>query len=140
MQLDLGSLEKVIASLKAALEVTQAVASDAGIDAKTKEVIRAGVIQNFELAFELCWKFMQRRLALDLGGAHVSGLSRRELFRTAAKHGLVDEAGRWFEYLEARNETSHTYDPDKASGVLESARAFYSDAAALLTALKLRNA
>ena len=34
----------------------------------------------------------------------------KDIFREAGKQGLIDQVESWFESLEARNLTSHTYD------------------------------
>lgn len=102
-------------------------------------VIRAGVIQYFEFAYELCWKFMKRWLGLNAGSAVVDGVSRKELFRLAAEHRLIEETERWFEFHRARNLTSQTYRAETAVEVARSASEFLPAAEALVRALDERN-
>ena len=52
------------------------------------------------------------------------------------KAGLIADADAWFDYHQARNETSHTYEVEAAEEVYEAAVKFAPDARALLTALK----
>src|SRR3989339_681433 len=112
MPLDLSSLKKAVDSLDRAIKV--AVGSRNPVQ---DEVIRAGVIQNFEFTYELCWKFMKRWLELNGGGASIDGSTRKELFRLAAESRLITGVENWFRYHTARNETAHTYDPTKAAEI-----------------------
>lgn len=101
--------------------------------------LRAGVIQNFEVTYELCWKLMVRWLRMNLGANVVDGVPRRELFRLAAQQRLVADVDMWWQYHEARNITSHIYDERKAELVYSAIGDFVHDARALLTALEARN-
>ncbi|OIP92240.1 MAG: nucleotidyltransferase [Syntrophobacterales bacterium CG03_land_8_20_14_0_80_58_14] len=138
MPLDLNSLRKGILSLEKALEVAAAEKISV-YDKATQEVIKAGVIQNFEFTYELCWKFMKRWLGNNLGSTYVDGITRRELFRLGAENRLITDVNGWMEYHEARNETAHTYDSEKADEIFRIARSFYADAKRLLEALETRN-
>ena len=102
-------------------------------------LFEAGVIQNFEFTYELCWKFMKRWLENNLGSSYVDGLPRKELFRIAAEHQLISNVSNWFIYHEARNETTHTYDRKKAERVFETAQKFLPDAKELLRNLEKKN-
>lgn len=139
MTLDLSSLKKALQSLDAALDFAGAKDQLAQLTKAQKDVVRAGVIQNFEFTYELCWKFMKRWLENNLGSAYVDGLPRRELFRIAAENQLIPKALDWFEYHDARNETAHTYDEDKAQQVFEAAQKFLADAKELLKNLEAKN-
>jgi nucleotidyltransferase substrate binding protein (TIGR01987 family) len=134
MPLDLSSLKKAVDSLDRALKV--AVESKNPVQ---DEVIRAGVIQNFEFTYELCWKFIKRWLELNAGGAAVDGSTRKELFRLAAESRLITGVENWFKYHTARNETAHTYDPAKAAEIYALAAPFAIDARKLLQVLEQRN-
>lgn len=138
MALDLSSLHKAVASLERAVKV-----ASSQIKGKVKtpkeEVIRAGVIQNFEFTYELCWKFMKRWLETNFGGTSVDGISRKELFRMAAENRLIGDVAAWFEYNGLRNETTHTYDPKTADDVYKAALRFCADARTFLTALESKN-
>ena len=139
MALDLTSLDKAVATLKRA--VTEAGSSEF-MDRLTdvqREIVRAGVIQNFEFTYELCWKFMKRWLERNLGSSHVDGVSRRELFRLAMEHHLIQDSAIWFDYHEARNKTAHTYDEETAMAVFTVATQFLGDAGKFLKALVARN-
>ena len=135
MALDLSSLQKAVDSLQRAINV----ANGDEADKDKVEVVKAGVIQNFEFTYELCWKFMKRWLEVNGEGASVDGVTRKELFRIAAERRLIDNIEAWFVYTESRNETAHTYDPETAADVFESAKSFVGDARLLLNRLKEKN-
>ena len=138
MALDLSSLQKAVMSLERALNVA---APDRlkEMTADQQEVIRAGVIQNFEFTYELCWKFMKRWLETNLSPMIADGVTRRELFRLAAENRLIDDVEQWMIYHDARNQTAHIYDLEIAQEVYETARGFVRDARKLLQALESRN-
>jgi len=139
MKLDLSSLRKAVESLEKALRVANDTVFMSRLNDDQKETVRAGVIQNFEFTYELCWKFMRRWLEVNLGAAYVAGVSRRQLFRLSAEHRLIDDVDRWMVFHDARNETSHTYDESTAEDVFETAQTFVDDAQTLLKALEARN-
>ena len=139
MKLDLSSLRKAVESLEKTIKVADDRAVMSRLNEDQKEAVRAGVIQNFEFTYELCWKFMRRWLDVNLGPVYVAGVSRRQLFRLSAEHRLLSDVDRWMEYHDARNETAHTYDENTAEDVFETARKFLVDAQKLLQALEAHN-
>lgn len=139
MSLDLSSLEKGVLSLEAALRVA-ASAKAATFTAEEKKVITAGVIQNFEFTYELCWKFMRRWIEVNIGRHQSEGVPRRELFRLANENHLISDVDTWMGYHQARNDTSHTYDSVKAEEIFKAAARFLADAQKVLEELKQRNA
>ena len=139
MKLDLSSLRKAVGSLEKTLEVADDKDFISGLSDNQKDAIRAGVIQNFEFTYELCWKFMRRWLEVNLGSTYVEGVARRQLFRLSAENKLIADVDQWMEYHDARNETSHTYNEDTAEDVFGAAREFIADAEKLLKALEARN-
>jgi nucleotidyltransferase substrate binding protein (TIGR01987 family) len=139
MNLDLSSLRKAVESLEKTLEVADDKDFISALSANQKDAIRAGVIQNFEFTYELCWKFMRRWLQVNLGSTYVEGVARRQLFRLSAENKLIADVDQWMEYHDARNETSHTYDEGTAEDVFATAHEFLADAEKLLQALEARN-
>lgn len=75
---------------------------------------RAGIIQAFEYSFELSWKTIKRVLE-DRG---ISANSPKEVFRMAARDGLIGDCEMWFGFLKKRNMTVHTYNQTEADEVL----------------------
>ena len=138
MALDLNSLQKAVGSLEKAIDVASSIIKEIA-STEHEKVIRAGVIQNFEFTYELCWKFMKRWLEGNLGGTYVDGVSRKELFRIAAESQLIEDVEAWFAYHEARNQTAHIYDEHKAEAVFETAKKFLPDAKEFLQNLKNKN-
>jgi len=139
MELDLSSLRKAVESLEKTIRVADDDAFMSRLEEDQKQAVKAGVIQNFEFTYELCWKFMKRWLEMNLGPVHVTGVTRRQLFRLSAEHRLVGDVDRWMEYHDARNETAHTYDESTAEDVFDTAQEFLADARKLLQALEARN-
>ncbi|MBL4942401.1 MAG: nucleotidyltransferase substrate binding protein [Colwellia sp.] len=103
------------------------------------EFIRDSVIQRFEYTYELAWKFLRRFLVADVGSETLAPLTRKDLFRLAADKKIIIDPLPWFEYHQARNTTSHTYDEVVAEQVYQSAKNFFDDAQLLYKELERRN-
>ena len=89
-----------------------------------EEVLRSGVIKNFEIAYEVCWKFMQRWINLNISPNILKGKFRRELFNIAKENAIIDDAELWMGFYEARNSTAHIYDEKIADEVFKEALGF----------------
>ena len=137
MSLQLDSLEKAINALERSIKTS---GSMENWDDDLQDTVRAGVIHNFEVAYELCWKMIQRWLKENVGKTSVdSANTRRGLFRLAAENHLITDVERWMDYHSRRNDTSHTYDEDRAQSVFDDAREFIHDAKQLFSTLEAHN-
>tara|TARA_Y100000590_G_C15732923_1_gene1017659 strand:+ start:104 stop:508 length:405 start_codon:yes stop_codon:yes gene_type:complete len=116
-------LEKALKSLKDGL--SESIQTD---------LQRDGIIQRFEYTFELSWKSI-RSLLIALGRNEVSS-SPRPLFRDALEENLIDHFDRWLGFLEARNQTAHTYSDKNAEAVFKKAQEFPEEVESLLIRLK----
>lgn len=101
-----------------------------------EEIIRDGVIQRYEYSYELCIKFIRRALETSFGETGADQMLFKELLRTAAERGLIQDPLKWFRYREERNRTAHTYDANVAAIVYAAAEQFLSDARFLLSRLE----
>lgn len=71
-------------------------------------------IQRFEFSFEMCWKTLKRFLEHE----GVRAKSAREVFQEAFRLGWLKEGDKfWYQMLEDRNLTSHTYDQKVAASL-----------------------
>ncbi len=136
MSLQFDSLAKSIDILERSVKT--AIRIDAS-DEDLQEAVRAGVIQNFKIAYEQSWKMMKRWLEENVGATYVDGVTQRELFRFAAENRFITDVDRWMEYHDARNQTSHTYNEETAQGVFGEATEFVHDAEQLLKILEEHN-
>lgn len=139
MPLELDSLKKAVTALSGVLAKSDDAAFMEGLDEIARNAIKSGVIQHFEFTYELSWKFIKRWLEMNVNPSAADGVTRRELFRQAAEHQLIVDVDQWMKHHEARNLTSHTYEPNIADQVYKSAFAFTRDAVELLKALEARN-
>jgi len=89
--------------------------------ATPSEVERGGIIQFYEMAFELAWKLMKDYL--EQLGYTVS--SPRDAIKQAFQAGILDDGQLWMDALTDRNLTTHTYDENKAIEVVAKIRANY---------------
>lgn len=80
-----------------------------------------GLIQAFEMSFELAWKTLKDFLEYE--GYDVK--SPRGTIREAFKQGYLPSAETWLQCLEDRNATTHAYDEEMAKQVLEAIRDVY---------------
>jgi nucleotidyltransferase substrate binding protein (TIGR01987 family) len=139
MKLDLTPLQKACTSLSEAVTDASDQSFINTLNESQRRLIIAGVIQNFEFTYELSWKFIKRWLNENVGSTYVDGVSRRELFRLAAEHQLIDDVDEWMFYHAARNQTSHSYDEKTAQEIFDASKQFTRIAKQLLTALEIRN-
>jgi nucleotidyltransferase substrate binding protein (TIGR01987 family) len=120
-------MELALASLERAIVRSQGAPAD--------EELRDAVIQRFEYSMDLAWKMLQRCLK-SAGIDEAAFRTKRDLFREGARLALLPDPVVWFEFYEARNETSHTYNRVMAIRVYEQALRFLPEAVDLMGKLK----
>lgn len=138
MRLDFTSFEKALTSFKSALDFIKS-EEFKNLPEERKNLIKAGVIQNFKFTYELSWKFIQRYLKENISKEIVEGLSRRELFKYAKEKKLIEDIDLWLTFHQARNETFHTYDQEKSEEIIKIAQKFFPESNKLLSILKSKN-
>ena len=79
------------------------------------ELERAGIIQLFEIAFELSWKLMKDYLETE----EIIVKSPRETIKKAYEIELIENGHIWIDALSDRNLTVHTYDEEMAKKMVE---------------------
>ena len=72
------------------------------------ELEKAGIIQFFEMTFELAWKVLKDYLEAE----EFIVKSPRETIKKAFQIGLIDNGHVWIDALSNQNLTVHTYDED----------------------------
>ena len=103
------------------------------------DIYRAACVKEFELVLEQSGKLLRKRLAAFFGSnRQADRLVFKDLFRHAAKHGLMDAdtVERWLQYRDNRNDTAHDYGEDFAEATLKLLPAFLVDAKALADMLE----
>ena len=136
MALELDSLKKAIGALERSLRVSDE--QSAGSE-DLVETLRAGVVQNFEVAYEQTWKMMKRWLEMNTSPVDVDGVTRRQLFRLCHENRLIDDVDVWMAFHKSRNETSHTYNSETANDVFFVAGDFLPAAMSVFTRISERN-
>ena len=130
MSIDTTFLRRCIATLELALEHLEGVGEEDII----YDLHRAACVKEFELVLEQSGKLLRKRLApYFASNRQADRLVFKDLFRHAAKHGLVDAdaAERWLRYRDNRNQTAHDYGSGFAEATLKLLPGFIADASAL---------
>ena len=83
---------------------------------------RAGIIQFYEMAFELAWKTLKDYLQEQ--GFEVA--TPRQAIKQGFQIQIINEGHSWIKALEDRNFTVHTYDKAKAIEVENDIRNVYA--------------
>ena len=103
------------------------------------DVYRAACVKEFELVLEQSGKLLRKRLAAFFASnRQADRLVLKDLYRHAAKHGLIDPdtVERWLQYRDNRNDTAHNYGEDFAEATLKLLPEFVVDAKALADMLE----
>ncbi|MBM7554488.1 nucleotidyltransferase substrate binding protein [Thalassobacillus pellis] len=82
---------------------------------------RAGLVQLFEVTFELSWKVLKDYLEAE--GFSVK--SPRETLKQAFQIGLIEEGHPWMDALADRNLTAHTYNDALADKLVKEIKESY---------------
>ena len=101
------------------------------LDDAEPQLIRDGiaesVIQRFETCYDRMWKVLKRYLTEELGIADPPN-SPKPVFRLANENQLLaSQVERWLRYADARTDTSHDYDGEKAKACLDLVPDFIDD-------------
>ena len=139
MTLDLTSLRRAIVSLEKSMCSYRVLSENNTLTKDDIDTVKSGVIQNFEVAYEQCWKFMKRWIEHNVSPGIVDGVTRRELFRVGAENRLIDDVSVWMEFHQLRNLTAHTYDAENADQALSAALLFVDVAKDFLKRLEERH-
>lgn len=124
--LSLTEYEKALVALEEALKFASTCSEPVLF-----KIARDASIQRFEFCVGLAWKSSARVLGS-------SSTTARPVIREMAQNGLIDSTSHWFEYIEARNKSSHTYKEEIARQVFDVAQSFLPRARDLLEALRLK--
>lgn len=84
---------------------------------------REGLVQRFHYTFELAWQVLAD--ALEREGVVLDMATPRRAVREAFATGLLDDGQIWFDMIEDRNRTVHTYDETRLEAVVANVRARY---------------
>ena len=107
------------------------VQQDVSLSELTREGIAESVIQRFETCYDCLWKVLKRYLNEQLGIAEPPN-SPKPIIRLAHENDLfASPLEQWLRYAEARIDTSHDYDGEKAKACLELMPDFIDDAIGL---------
>ncbi len=139
MSIDTGFLRNCIRTLERALGE---VGKHKEADDFLYEVYRAACVKEFELILEQSGKLLRKHLAAFFASnQQADRLTFKDLFRHAAKHGLIDSDAveRWLDYRDNRNDTAHNYGKDFAEATLKLLTAFIADAKVLADIIETVN-
>lgn len=96
------------------------------VDSKPYKLFRDATIQRFEFCVELAWKVAIKSLGVPV-------TSPRPAMRELLRAGLIQNIDRWFDFIDARNKSSHSYDENIASEVFSHIADFRLSARELLS-------
>ena len=128
MNINTDYLNRCIQTLIVAFEEIQQQDSDEKI---IYGIYRTVCVQEFEIVLEQCGNLLKKRLRpYFASNRQADRLNFRDIFRHAAKHGLIaaESCERWLEYRDNRNDTAHQYGRDFAAQTLKLLPRFIADA------------
>lgn len=105
---------------------------DAALKQVSNDLERDGAIQRFEYCLELSWKTLRRVL-------YTKGLDvqyPKDIFREAAKTGIVKDPEPWLQFVDARNKTAHLYKEEVAEALFAHMPSFQKELRHLIDHLK----
>jgi nucleotidyltransferase substrate binding protein (TIGR01987 family) len=134
-QLNSDYYARCIATLDRAFTTLKQLASDDDL----YDIYRAACVKEFEIILEQTGKLLKKCLKPYFSSSkQVDQLNFKDVFRYAAKHGLIslEEAERWLIYRDNRNDTAHDYGVGFADDTLALLPNFIRDAYRVNEAIK----
>ena len=112
----IDELSKAISTLEEALVFAETVKSNA----VQFKIARDACIQRFEYCIELSWKVAVKKLGSQTKFP-------KQAVREMARADLISSAETWLDFIEARNNSSHSYDEDIAQKVFSEILSFHQE-------------
>lgn len=107
---------------KALTKLTEAVEEySAG---NVRDIVKEGMIQRFEYTYELAWNTIKDYYE-DQGETNIQG--SKDAIKLAFNRGLIANGTQWFDMVDSRKLTVHTYNEDTANQVAEDIAEVYHD-------------
>ena len=104
---------------------------DENLEKWIQDGIQESVIQRFEICYDCLWKILKRYLK-EVEGLPKVPASPKGIFRLANEvEVLPSPIEKWFKYMDARINTTHDYDGEKAKEAMLLVNDFVEDAIAL---------
>ncbi|HPT15572.1 MAG TPA: nucleotidyltransferase substrate binding protein [Bacteroidales bacterium] len=94
------------------------------VKSELNEIEKAGIVQVFEMTFELAWKTLKDYLVQN----NVDVRFPRDVIKESFRYELITDGETWMDMLEKRNLLSHTYDEATVELVLMLIRGKYFSA------------
>ena len=107
-ELNTDYLARCIATLEKAFNALNELSSEDNL----YDIYRAACVKEFEIILEQSGKLLKKCLKPYFSSSkQVDQLNFKDIFRYAAKHGLLEleETERWLNYRDNRNDTAHDY-------------------------------
>ena len=137
MNIDTTFLRRCIGALECAVDE---IGKCEETDDIAYDIYREACVKKFELVLEQSGKLLRKRLAeYFASNRQADRLAFRDLFRHAAKHGLMeaDAVERWLAYRDNRGDTARNDGEDFAEATLKLLPTFVTDAKALAAVLEV---
>lgn len=128
--IEYDKLKKSLKRLEEQYQNYLKVDSDENLSALVKEAVKESVIQRFETCYDTLWKHLKKYLEGEIGLPNVPN-GPKPIFRLANENNLIVSIEKWFEYGQARIDTSHDYSEEKANIAMEKVYFFIEDTIAL---------
>ena len=77
---------------------------------------RDSLIKRFEFSYEMAWKLM---MSYEKENGIAEVLGSKDVIRQAFKLSIVNNGETWLEMVDARNKTSHLYDEEMVTDVVD---------------------
>jgi hypothetical protein len=118
-KIDCTKLKNAFAALKSNIGILRRdIVRD---DEALENAVLCGVIQAFEVAYEVAVSFIIRKLKTLRSREEVSSLPKAKLLNLAEQCGIIQSAERWHEFHSYRNSSSHNYNADLQGNALKMA-------------------
>ena len=120
----INELTKAVETLEKGIVFSQRVQNDS----EQFLIARDACIQRFEYCIEVAWKVAMKKLGSQTKFA-------KPAIREMARADLIASAEEWLTFIDARNESSHSYDEKVAQRVYSTILKFLAQAKVLITNL-----
>lgn len=125
MAVSISEFRKALTTLQTAVSLFK----QAKTGSEESKAFRDACIQRFEYCIEMSWKVSMKILGS-------STVAAKPAIREMARSNLIQDPELWLSFIDARNNTSHSYEEDVAIKVFQSIEQFLIEAPKLLERLE----